>query len=127
MSCKHNTSLTQDSSTVRLCMTHCGFIADAALHHMLVCFALHRYGTLTDPAADDWSAAAVRAALWRVGGRRLARNHRTGERRQTCRGTTRRKWLNYTETMFSAIRAPYCLTFLDYCQYSIYVLVPIAK
>lgn len=45
------------------CLTHRSFVADAALHHMLVRLALHRYGALTDPAADDRSAAAVGAAL----------------------------------------------------------------
>lgn len=64
-------------------MTHRGFVTYAALDHMLVRLALHRYGTLTDPAANDRSAAAVRAALWRVGGRRLTWNHRAGERSQT--------------------------------------------
>lgn len=44
-------------------LTHCGLVAYAALHHMLVHLALHRYGTLTDPTVDDWSAAAVWAAL----------------------------------------------------------------
>lgn len=48
-----------------LSLTHCGLVADATLHNMLVHLALHRYGTLTDPTADDWSAAAaVWAALW---------------------------------------------------------------
>lgn len=50
------------SSTERL-WTHGGLVAYAALDHMLVHLALHRYGALTDPAVDDWSAAAVRAAL----------------------------------------------------------------
>lgn len=44
-------------------LTHCGLVAYAALDHMLVHLALHRYGTLTDPTVDDWSAAAVGAAL----------------------------------------------------------------
>lgn len=60
-----------------------GFVADAALHHMLVGLPLHRDGALTHPAADDWGAAAVRAAMRRVRWRRLARRHRAGERRQT--------------------------------------------
>lgn len=66
-----------------LCMTHRSFVAYAALHHMLVRLALHRYGTLTDPTADDWSAAAVRAALRGVGGWRLTWYHRAGERHHT--------------------------------------------
>lgn len=60
-----------------------GLVAYAALHHMLVRLALHRYGALTDPAADDRRAAAVGAALWRVRGRRLTRYHRAGERHKT--------------------------------------------
>lgn len=59
------------------------FVADAALHHVLVRLALHRYGALTYPAADDRSAAAVRAALRRVRRRRLTLDQRAGERRQT--------------------------------------------
>lgn len=62
-----------------------GFVTDAALHHVLVRLALHRNGALTDAAADDWCAAAVRAALWRVGRRRLTWSHGAGERRQTLR------------------------------------------
>lgn len=62
-----------------------GLIADAALHHVLVRLPLHRDGALTHPTADDRSAAAVRAALRRVRGRRLAGGHRTGERGQTLR------------------------------------------
>lgn len=63
-----------------------GFVADVALHHVLVRLALHGYGALADAAADDRSAAAaVRAALRRVGRRRLAGSHRAGERRQTWR------------------------------------------
>lgn len=61
------------------------FVADAALHHMLVRLALHRYGALTDPTADDRSAAAVRAALWRVRGWSLTWKRRAGERRQSLR------------------------------------------
>lgn len=51
--------------------SHRRFVAYAALHHMLVRLALHRYGTLTDPTVDNRSAAAVRAALRGVGGWRL--------------------------------------------------------
>ena len=65
------------------CGAHRSFVADGALHHVLVRLALHRDGALAHPAADDRSAAAVRAALRRVGGRRLAWCHRAGERRQT--------------------------------------------
>lgn len=63
----------------------CGLVADGALHHVLVRLALHRYGALADPAADDRGAAAVRAALRRVGRRRISRRHQAGERRQTLR------------------------------------------
>lgn len=50
---------------------------------MLVRLALHRYGGLTNPAADDRSTAAVWAALWGVRGWRLAWCHWAGERSKT--------------------------------------------
>lgn len=62
------------------CPAHRSFTANVALNHVLVGLAFHRYGGLTDSAADERSAAAVRAALRRVRRRRLSRHHRAGER-----------------------------------------------
>lgn len=76
-------------------MTHRSFVADATFHHVLMRFALHGYGTLTDPAADDRSAAAVRAALRRVRGWRVAWDQRAGERGKTWREGQRRKVFSY--------------------------------
>lgn len=58
---------------------------------MLVCLALHRYGALADPAADDGSTAAVRAALRGVGGRGLTWYQGAGKRRQTLRENSQEK------------------------------------
>lgn len=63
--------------------THRSFVAYTALHHMLVRLALHRYGTLTDPAKDDGSAAAIWTALWGVWRRGLTWYQSTGEWCQT--------------------------------------------
>lgn len=64
-------------------LTYCSFVAYTALHHMLVRLALHRYGTLTDPAKDDGSAAAIWTALRGVWRRGLTWYQSTGERCQT--------------------------------------------
>lgn len=51
--------------------TYRSFIANSALHHMLVDLSLHRDQALTHPAADNRSAATLRGGERRVGRRVL--------------------------------------------------------
>lgn len=66
-----------------IAVTHRSFVAYTALHYMLVRLALHRYGTLTDPAKDDRGTAAIWTALWGVWRRGLTWYQSTGEWCQT--------------------------------------------
>lgn len=95
---------------IKVCWAHRGLVAYATLHHVLVRLALHRYGTLADPTVDDRSAAAVWAALRRVGRWRLAQHHRGGERRQTWKQTDTATEKSQKNAQLEGIRVPWWLT-----------------